>query len=89
MYIICGDRHWQYISVDPKTGAREYSCGPASDKHAGGWSNEQKLPEHRYLNVIGGFLAVTVDREEDKPALTFRFYDVDGNVLKEDHPAAQ
>ena len=89
MYIICGDRHWQYISVDSKTGAREYSCGPASDKHAGGWSNDQKLPEHRYLNVIGGFLAVTVDRQEDKPTLTFRFYDVDGDVLKEDRPAAQ
>jgi alkaline phosphatase D len=89
MYIICGDRHWQYISVDSKTGAREYSCGPASDKHAGGWSNDQKLPEHRYLNVIGGFLAVTVDRQEGKPTLTFRFYDVDGDVMKEDRPAAQ
>ena len=89
MYILCGDRHWQYISVDSKTGAREYSCGPASNKHAGGWSNDQRLPEHRYLNVIGGFLAVTVDRQEGKPALTFRFYGVDGNVLKEDRPAAQ
>jgi len=89
MYVICGDRHWQYISVDPETGVREYSCGPASDKHAGGWSNDQRLPEHRYLNVIGGFLAVTVDRQEGKPTLTFRFYDVDCNVLKEDRPAAQ
>jgi alkaline phosphatase D len=89
MYVICGDRHWQYISVDSKTGVREYSCGPASDKHAGGWSNDQRLPEHRYLNVIGGFLAVTVERQEDKPTLTFRFYGVDGNVLKEDCPAAQ
>ena len=89
MYIICGDRHWQYISVDSKTGAREYSCGPASDKHAGGWSNDQRLPEHRYLNVIGGFLAVTVERQEGKPTLTFRFYGVDGNVLKEDRPVVQ
>jgi alkaline phosphatase D len=89
MYIICGDRHWQYISVDSKTGAREYSCGPASNEHAGGWSNDQKLPEHRYLNVIGGFLAVTVDRQEDKPTLTFRFYGVDGNVLNEDRPVVQ
>jgi alkaline phosphatase D len=89
MYIICGDRHWQYISVDSKTGVREYSCGPASNQHAGGWSNDQRLPEHRYLNVIGGFLAVTVDRQEDKPTLTFRFYGVDGDVLKEDRPAVQ
>ncbi|MHC4324568.1 MAG: alkaline phosphatase D family protein [Planctomycetota bacterium] len=89
MYVICGDRHWQYISVDSKTGVREYSCGPASDKHAGGWSNDQRLPEHRYLNVIGGFLAVTVERQEDKPTLTFQFCSVDGNVLKEDRPAVQ
>jgi len=89
MYVLCGDRHWQYISVDSKTGVREYSCGPASDKHAGGWSNDQKLREHRYLNVIGGFLAVTVDRQEGKPTLIFRFYDVDGDVLKEDSPATQ
>ena len=89
MYVLCGDRHWQYISVDSKTGVREYSCGPASDKHAGGWSNDQRLPEHRYLNVIGGFLAVTVERREDKPTLTFRFYSVDGNVLKEDQLVAQ
>jgi len=89
MYVICGDRHWQYISVDSKTGVREYSCGPASNQHAGGWSNDQRLPEHRYLNVIGGFLAVTVDRQEGKPRLTFRFHGVDGNVLKEDHPAVQ
>ena len=89
MYILCGDRHWQYISVDSKTGAREYSCGPASDKHAGGWSNDQKLPEHMYLNVIGGFLAVTVDRHGGEPTLTFRFYGVDGDVLKEDRQAVQ
>jgi alkaline phosphatase D len=89
MYVVCGDRHWQYISVDSKTGVREYSCGPASDKHAGGWSNDQRLPEHRYLNVIGGFLAGTVEREEGKPTLTFRFYGVDGDVLKEDRLTAQ
>ena len=89
MYVICGDRHWQYISVDSKTGVREYSCGPASDQHAGGWSNDQRLPEHVYLNVIGGFLAVIVDRQEGKPTLTLRHYGVDGNILKEDRPAAQ
>jgi alkaline phosphatase D len=84
MYIICGDRHWQYISVDAKTGAREYSCGPASNEHAGGWSNDEKLPEHRYLNVTGGFLAVIVDRSEGKPILTFRHYGVEGDILNED-----
>jgi len=85
MFVICGDRHWQYISVDAKTGVREYSCGPASNEHAGGWSNDKRLPEHRYLNVIGGFLTVIVDRSEAKPTLTFRHYGVDGDLLNEDH----
>ena len=33
MVVVCGDRHWQYASIAPKTKVREYSCGPASDKH--------------------------------------------------------
>ena len=89
MYVICGDRHWQYISVDEKSGAREYSCGPASDKHAGGWTNDMRFPEHKYLNVIGGFLAVIADRSEGKPILTFRHYNVDGDILNEERLAAQ
>jgi len=88
-YVICGDRHWQYVSVDAKTGTREYSCGPASDEHAGGWSNDQRLPEHQYLNVIGGFLAVIVDRPEGRPTVTFRHYGVDGDILNEDRLAAR
>ena len=84
MFIACGDRHWQYVSVDTKTGVREYSCGPASNQHAGGWSNDQKLPQHRYLNVTGGFLAVIVDRLEDKPQVIFRHYSVDGDILNEE-----
>ncbi|MFP6672688.1 MAG: alkaline phosphatase D family protein, partial [Pirellulaceae bacterium] len=35
-YVCCGDRHWQYMSIDPKTRLREFSCGPASNEHAGG-----------------------------------------------------
>jgi alkaline phosphatase D len=89
MYVICGDRHWQYVSVDKDSGVREYSCGPASDKHAGGWTNDQRYPEHRYLNVTGGFLAVTVDRSQGKPTVTFRHHAVDGDVLNEDGFAAQ
>jgi len=27
MFIVCGDRHWQYVSADPVTGTKEYSCG--------------------------------------------------------------
>jgi hypothetical protein len=72
-----------------KTGVREYSCGPASDGHAGGWFKGKRLPEHRYLNVIGGFLEGTVDRENETPVLTFRHFGVNGNLLNEDRLIAQ
>jgi len=85
MVVFCGDRHWQYMSVDPKSGTREYSCGPASDKHAGGWSDD-KFHEnfHRFLRVKGGFLSATVDRENSTPTLTMRFHGVDGTVYHSD-----
>ncbi len=83
MYVACGDRHWQYVSKDAKTGLMEFSCGPASNEHAGGWSQEDFFPEHSYLNVIGGFLAVEVLREGGKPVIAFRHYDVDGNLKNE------
>ena len=79
--VLCGDRHWQYMSVDPTTGLREYSCGPASDAHAGGWRQSDYRPDyHKFLRVKGGFLSVTVQRDDDIPVLTLRFHDVDGGV---------
>jgi alkaline phosphatase D len=84
MFTACGDRHWQYVSVDADTGVKEFSCGPTSDKHAGGWSNENLLPEHRYLNVQGGFLAITVERKGGRPVLTARHYNVAGELCNED-----
>ncbi len=90
MLAICGDRHWQFMSVDPKSKLREYSSGPGSDEHAGGWDPKDYRPEmHRFLRVAGGFLSMTVDRASGKPVLTARFHDVDGNVLYEDVVAAR
>jgi len=83
MVVVCGDRHWQYVSVDSSTGVWEFSCGPASDVHAGGWSNDQRYPEHRYLNVIGGFLAGIVEHENNVPVLKLRHYSVDREILNE------
>jgi alkaline phosphatase D len=81
MLTICGDRHWQFMSVDPRTKAREYSSGPGSDPHAGGWDEKDYRPEiHRFLRVAGGFLSMTVERIENKPTLTARFHDVEGHV---------
>ena len=84
MFVICGDRHWQYVSVDPKTGVREYSCGPTSDKHARGFSLKNKSAMHRYLNIKGGFLHVEIRPDADALAAVFRHYGVDGAVLNED-----
>jgi alkaline phosphatase D len=84
MFVACGDRHWQYVSVDADTGVKEFSCGPTADKHAGGWKNSMLMPEHRYLNVQGGFLTITVERENGVPVLKARHYDVDGTLCNED-----
>jgi alkaline phosphatase D len=85
MVVVCGDRHWQYMSIHPKSGVREYSCGPASDVHAGGWKQSDYREDfHRYLNVIGGFLSVTLQPDGDEPTLTFRYHDVNGVIKFED-----
>ena len=83
MVTVCGDRHWQYVSKDAKTGLLEFSCGPGSDAHAGGWNQEDKLPEHIYLNVVGGFLEGLVTQKEGIPTLIFRHYNPDGKLLNE------
>jgi len=90
MFVCCGDRHWQYVSVEPESGVREFSCGPTSNKHASGWSNDKRSPMHRYLNVVGGFLSVTIDTEtEAKPVAVFRHYSTEGKVLNEDRQVAR
>lgn len=85
MINVCGDRHWQYLSVDPKTKVREYSVGPGSDPHAGGWKQEDYREDyHRFLRVKGGFLTITVERSGGTPTMTCRFHDTDGGVQFED-----
>lgn len=82
MYVVCGDRHWQYISKHPKYGIVEFSIGANSNDHAGGWKQDDVRPEHLYLNVIGGTMTVTID-PDDNSSITVRHYDVDGNQLNE------
>jgi alkaline phosphatase D len=89
MYVVCGDRHWQYASVDPATGVREFSTGPSSDIHAGGFSESLRTSVHRYLRIKGGFLAVTVERAEGRPTITFRHYGTDGKIYHEERLPAQ
>lgn len=81
-FIACGDRHWQYHSVHPETRVEEFSCGPASDEHAGG-SPGPEPRYHRFHRVQGGFLSVAVSRAGDQGAITFRLHDVQGKVVYE------
>jgi alkaline phosphatase D len=85
MYVICGDRHWQYASVDPATGVREFSTGASSDAHAGGFNESLRTEMHRYLRIKGGFLSVVVERAGGTPRITFRHYGTDGQVYHEEH----
>ncbi len=81
-YVCNGDRHWQYMSIDPKTGLREFSCGPASDSHASGNPPQDKTIQP-FLRVEGGFLTVSVIRERGVPTIAFRHRDVHGKVVHE------
>jgi alkaline phosphatase D len=81
-FVVCGDRHWQYHSVHPKTKVREFSCGPAGDDHASGTPGENK-DYHRFHRVKGGFLSVAVGKVDGKSAITFRLHDVHGKVVHE------
>ncbi|MGY8770230.1 MAG: alkaline phosphatase D family protein [Pirellulales bacterium] len=89
MFVVCGDRHWQYVSVDPKSGVREYSCGPTSDKHASGFSEKNRSDMHQYLKIKGGFLSVSIERENETPKAIFRHYSTDGKVYNEDVQTAK
>jgi alkaline phosphatase D len=84
MFVICGDRHWQYVSEDPGTGVREYACGSASDQHAGGFREKNRLPMHEYLKVKGGFLSVAIERTDDQVQAVMTHHAVDGTIYNQD-----
>lgn len=84
VFVVNGDRHWQYYSIDKETGLREFGAGPVSDAQSGGWSQDYKRPEHQFLRVNGGFLGVKVFREGEVPMITFTHYDVDGLVMNKE-----
>ena len=59
-FVICGDRHWQYCSKDPKTALWEFGCGPINDEHNFGGNPGRSNTFHRYFSPKGGFLLVDV-----------------------------
>ena len=84
VYLCVGDRHWQYVTHWEGTNLWEFSCGPGSDVHAGGWSQSDQKPEHRFLRVKGGFLTGKVTRVEEHALLIFQHCDVEGKVVHEE-----
>lgn len=83
--LFCGDRHWQYASVDEVTKVWEFGCGPGSENHELGWKVGDTRPEHRFLRVQGGFLSgeLTYDATGSIPRLTIRHHDVSGKQVSE------
>lgn len=86
-FVVCGDRHWQYHSVHPKTGLREFSVGAASDQHAGGSPGEDKKM-HQFHRVKGGFLSVAVRAVKKRSTIVFELRDVSGKVVHKWSPAS-
>ena len=83
LIIFCGDRHWQYASVDDKTDLWEFGCGPGSEKHQFGWKRGDKRPVHRFLRVAGGFLSGEIKYTDKKSQLTLRHRNVNGEAVSE------
>lgn len=83
--VFCGDRHWQYASVDDKTGLWEFGCGPGSEKHQIGWKAGDERPVHRFLRVKGGFLfgELGYEGKGSDPVLTLQHRKVTGEPVSE------
>ena len=96
-YIVCGDRHWQYHSIDP-SGVEEFSSGAIIDENSrmgrapgDPLSNDPKsLIKQPYTSrePSGGFLKVTV-QPGPTPKVLFRHYDEHGVELHAVTKAAQ
>jgi len=83
-FVINGDRHWQYHSIDPDTGLNEFGSGPASDQHAGGFKKDLQEKWQPFLRIKGGYLSVAIEGK----AATVRHHAVDGKIVNETKIAA-
>lgn len=80
--VITGDRHWQYVSADPATSVNEWSVGPSSASHAGGWEEKTPRPEHHFLRTDqGGFFSGVIMPTATGASLELRLHDVEGRVV--------
>jgi alkaline phosphatase D len=85
--VLCGDRHWQYHSVDP-IGIEEFSCGALVDANSrlGRSPGDKKSTDpnaeikqlYTQAEASGGFLRVAID---EAAVARFEFYDENGLLL--------
>ncbi|MBX3739306.1 MAG: alkaline phosphatase D family protein [Candidatus Didemnitutus sp.] len=85
VFVVAGDRHWQYHSVDPKSGLNEFGCGPFCFGMAEGFVNKvRRSPMHRFLRIDGGFFSGEIALAADgTPSLTLQHHDTHGAVVYE------
>jgi alkaline phosphatase D len=78
--LMCGDRHWQYHSIDKRGGRsiHEFSCGPTHDDHVQPVPPNYAGVERPYSASRGGFLLVTF---EPNGKLTCEFHSSVGEPL--------
>lgn len=91
-FLMCGDRHWQYHSVDP-SGAQEFSCGAFNDENSRlgrkpgdpASTDPDALVTQLFTSPkrTGGFIIVTIDPGDENAKATVRFdyHDDHGKLL--------
>lgn len=91
-YIVHGDRHWQYHSIDP-LGIEEFSVGAIDATNA----RLPRLPgdpkstdpegtiEQPFVanSVMGGFLRIRTQKTDTGTLLKFTFYNQKGDIIYE------
>ncbi|MGB0768055.1 MAG: alkaline phosphatase D family protein [Phycisphaeraceae bacterium] len=94
-FLMCGDRHWQYHSIDP-SGAHEFSCGAFNDENSrmGRKPGDKRSTDPEGLVIqpwtypkrTGGFLSIAVEpatqgEEHAEASISFAFFDDLGKEL--------
>jgi len=75
-----GDRHWQYHSIDKRSGRHihEFGCGPTCDEHIQPVPPDYDGVDRPYSASRGGFLTVTYNPDR---TLSCEYFSVDGQPL--------
>lgn len=91
-YLVCGDRHWQYHSIDP-SGFEEFSTGALVDANARlgvppgsprGTDRDANIRQpYTSREPSGGYLNVVVEADDSGKIATaqFDFFDENGDLL--------